>query len=170
MDVKRDGWGRPMSYITCRSPSPRGYVFVVTGIVLLSAGLRMLRLLDQSIWYDEAFDVLYAQKPLSGILNAAKRDTMPPLHYVLLHLWMQVGDQELVARLFPVYMGVLATAAVYPIGSRLLGPEVGLGGALLTAVSPFQVYYAREVRMYSQMLLLALVSVLFLLRCAWRWK
>lgn len=125
----------------------------------------MFRLLDQSIWYDEAFNVLYAQQPVPAILAAAGRDTMPPLHYVLLHLWMQVGAQELVARLFPVYMGILAIAAVYPIGSRLLGPKVGLGGALLTALSPFQVYYAREVRMYSQLLFLALTSVLLLLRC-----
>ena len=154
-----------MSCTACRLPSPRSHVLLATGIVLLSAALRMFCLLDQSIWYDEAFDVLYAQKPVSDILAAAGRDTMPPLHYVLLHLWMKAGPQELIARLYPVYLGVLATAAVYPIGRRLLGPKVGLGGTLLTAISPFQVYYAREVRMYSQLLFLALLSVLFLVHC-----
>jgi uncharacterized membrane protein len=154
-----------MSCTFYRPHKPRRYVFLATWIVLLSAGLRMFRLLDQSIWYDEAFNVLYAQKPVSDILAAADRDTMPPLHYLLLHLWMSTGTQELIARLYPVYVGVLATAAVYPIGRRLLGPKVGLGGALLTTLSPFQVYYAREVRMYSQLLFLALLSVLFLVRC-----
>ena len=56
-----------MNCTACRSPSPRRYALWATWIVLLGAGLRMFRLLDQSIWYDEAFDVLYAQKPVSGI-------------------------------------------------------------------------------------------------------
>ncbi len=57
MDAKRDAWGRPMSCITCRPHNPRRTILLATGIVLLSAGLRTFRLLDQSIWYDEAFDV-----------------------------------------------------------------------------------------------------------------
>jgi mannosyltransferase len=144
---------------------PKWYVYGMAGVVLLGFGLRLFRLMDQSLWYDEAFDVLFAQGTLDNILAGAKNDTMPPLHYLLLHAWMWLGAGEFVVKLFPVWLGVLATAVAYPLGRRLLDPHAALGGALLTALSPFQVHYAREVRMYSQLLLFGTLSVLFLVRC-----
>jgi uncharacterized membrane protein len=125
----------------------------------------MVYLTDQSIWYDEAFDVLFAQQPLGTILSQAVHDTVPPLHYLLLHGWMWLGKGELAAKLFSVFFGVMATALMCPVGRRLFGPKIAIGGALLLAVSPFQVYYAREVRMYSQLLFFGLMSVYLFVRC-----
>ena len=133
--------------------------------MLLSTALRLFRLTDQSLWYDEAFDVLFAQRSFSTILAETANDTMPPLHYILLHTWMRIGSGEFVAKLFSVFMGVLATAATYHVGRLLLNPWVALGGALLLAISPFQIHYAREVRMYSQLLFFGLMSVAFFVRC-----
>ena len=138
---------------------------VVLGVLLLSFGLRMLWLTDQSIWYDEAFNILYAQKPWATILKQSVNDTMPPFHYLVLHAWMWIGESEFILKLFSVYAGVLATAVTYAIGRRLLGWQVALGSVLLLAVAPFQVYYAREVRMYSQLLLVSLLSAYAFLRC-----
>ncbi len=138
---------------------------LLIGLLLLGAFLRLFRLADQSIWYDEAFDVLLAQRPLTFILAQTVNDTMPPLHYVLLHLWMRIGDGEVIVKLFSAFMGILGTAAIYPLGRRLVGPRASLSGLLLMAVSPFQVYYAREVRMYSQLLFTSLMAGLFVLRC-----
>lgn len=145
--------------------APRWTVPVVLGVLLLSFGLRVLWLTDQSIWYDEAFDILYAQKPWMTILKQSVNDTMPPFHYFVLHAWMWIGESEFVLKLFSVYAGVLATAVAYAVGRRLLGWRVALGAVLLLAVAPFQVYYAREVRMYSQLLLASLLSAYAFLRC-----
>ena len=137
----------------------------IVSILLVSMGLRVFRLAEQSIWYDEAFDILFAQKPWSVIWAQAVNDTMPSLHYLLLHTWMSLGPDEFFAKLFSVYLGLLAVAVTFVVGRRLFGPKVGLGGALLMAVSPFQIYYAREVRMYSQLLFFGVLSVFFFVRC-----
>jgi hypothetical protein len=49
-------------------------------------------------------------------------------------------------------------------GQQLISRRVGLWAALFAAVSPIQVFYSQQVRMYALLSLLALLSVAFLVR------
>lgn len=42
--------------------------WAILGVVLLAFGLRLVNLGVRPFWYDEAFSVLYAEKPLTTML------------------------------------------------------------------------------------------------------
>lgn len=130
----------------------------ITAVLWLAFLLRMVGLNGRYLWYDEAFAILYAEKPFSTMLygtiaqspSGAAADVHPLLYYTLLHGWMQLGGQSLLTvRLLSVLLGVLMVAVVYRTAAMLFNVRVGLAAAVLTAVSPFAVYYAQETRMYA---------------------
>jgi len=127
--------------------------------------LRIYHIDRAPIWIDEAYTILTASQSFTDIIAAQRGDSSPPLFYFLLHLWMRlVGDGETAARLSSAAAGTALIAGVYVVGRRLISHEAGLAAALIMAVSPIQVYYAQQVRMYTLLPLLALASVYFLVR------
>ncbi|MBI4496864.1 MAG: glycosyltransferase family 39 protein [Chloroflexi bacterium] len=130
---------------------------------LLGFGLRVFRLGEQSLWYDEAFSVLLAVRPLPSIVAGTALDTMPPLYYLLLHAWgLPAGDFWV--RFPSAFFGTLTVPLTFAVGTRLLGPRVGLLAALITAVAPFQVFFGQEARMYGLLGALSLLTVYWFLR------
>lgn len=119
------------------------------GVLLLTFSLRVLTLDNQSLWYDEAFSLLLAHNDLPGIVERTARDTMPPLYYWLLHLWGTGAPVDFSPRLLSAAASTIAVALVFVIGRRLWDASAALWAALFTAVSPFQVFYGQEVRMYA---------------------
>ena len=135
------------------------------GIVLVGAFLRVFHLTAESIWLDEAFSVSISRLSVPQIVQAAAPDVHPPLYYFLLHYWMMVfGTSESAVRLPSVLFGVLAIPMIYLVGRQLFNKEAGLVGALILALSSFNIYYSQEIRMYSLMVLLALLSMYFFWR------
>ena len=135
-------------------------LLLVALILLLGAGLRFYRLDAQSFWNDEGNSARIAERPLSRIIEGAAGDIHPPGYYVLLAGWRTLaGQSEFALRSFSALVSVLAVAVVYAVGARLFGWRVGVIAALLAAVSPFQVYYAQEARMYALLALLSAASI-----------
>jgi len=141
------------------------YGIALLGIVLIGAFLRVYHLGTQSIWFDEAYSVGLSSLSVPQIVQAAAADVQPPLYYLLLHYWMMVfGTSESAVRLLSVLFGVLAIPMIYVVGRQLFNKETGLVGALILALSSFNIYYSQETRMYSLMALLALLSMYFFWR------
>lgn len=126
-------------------------------VLLLGLVVRLYRLADRGIWYDDAFSILLSERPLNLIVQGTAADTMPPLYYFLLHAWLQGGQSIAFIRTLNVVLSCGIILAVYALGSILWGERVGLVASLLIAFSPLQVYHAQEVRMYA-LLALALVG------------
>ncbi len=81
--------------------------------------------------------------------------------------WMKVfGQSPLAVRLPSAFLGLLAVAVIYAIGRTLFGGRVAAAGGLLAAVSPFQVYYGQEARMYAALSLAGALAVLAVARMA----
>jgi 4-amino-4-deoxy-L-arabinose transferase-like glycosyltransferase len=134
-------------------------------IVLLALGLRLYRLDAQSLWNDEGTSVALAQRDLPTITRNAAGDIHPPLYYYLLHLWVGAfGQSEFAVRSLSALAGVALVLSTYSLGRRLGGPAVALLAALFSALSPFQVYYSQEARMYVFVSLFGLLSTLTLER------
>jgi len=130
-------------------------------ITLLALGLRLFRLDTQSLWNDEGTSVALAQRDLPTITRNAADDIHPPLYYYLLHLWVKVaGISEFSVRFLSAATGLALVLATYALARRLYGQSVALLAALFAAISPFQVYYSQETRMYVLTALLGLLSVL----------
>jgi len=128
-------------------------------VLLIAFALRLFRIAQQSIWYDEGLSLYYARGSLTQVLADASQTEHPPLHPLMLNLWVRVcGDSELAVRMLSVCWGMVAIALVYRLGQRFL-PGIAAPATLLLAVSPLAIWYSQETRGY--MLALALQIGLF---------
>ncbi len=134
-------------------------------ILLLAFGLRVCRLDAQSLWYDEGLSVHLASLPVTETIAQSAITDHPPLHAVILNLWMGIaGSGEFSIRFVSVFFGALAVALTYALGRRVGGARVGALAAGLIAIAPTAVWYGQEARGYSLMVVLVLVAVLAYLR------
>ena len=147
-------------------------------VLLLATGLRFYRLAGQSLWADEGNSLALARAGLAEIAARTAQDIHPPFYYWLLHGWLRIfGHSEVAVRSLSAVAGVFLVAMVYRLGTRLVpredartGQRVGLLAAFIAAVSPFQVYYAQEARMYMLLALcgaLAVWATLELVESSW---
>jgi 4-amino-4-deoxy-L-arabinose transferase-like glycosyltransferase len=152
------------------APHSAGRSWLVTAalllaITILALGLRLYRLDNQSLWYDEGFSVYLAGMDVGEITARTAADIQPPLYYYLLHGWIQLfGDSEWALRALSVLFGVLTVPLIYGVARLLFRSRLaGLLAALFAAVSPLHVWYGQEVRMYTLLTFLCLLSSFFLL-------
>lgn len=139
---------------------PWAVAAVLLGFALRAAGLGV-----DGLWYDEAGSTYYASQPLGDIARNAIGDAHPPLYFYLQHLWIGVaGTSEYAGRYSALLPSVAAIAGLHALGRRQGGLAVGLAAATAWAVSPFAVFFAREVRMYGLLALLAILSTYALTR------
>lgn len=148
-----------------RSPQQAASWWAPATIGALALGVRLFRLHWPGLWSDEGFAVFLARLGLSELLLGTANDLHPPLFYLFLKVWLLPGWSVVYARLLPVLCGVLTVAVVYRMGREAFSPAVGGWAALYAALGPMAVAYAREVRMYALLLLLATLAFYL----AWRW-
>ena len=123
--------------------------FMLAFIILLSGVLRCLFLNSREIYYDDAFSVFLSNRSLAEIISGTVADTMPPLYYFLLHAWQKLGAAQLwQLRFLNVGLSVLVVLGVYLAVQKLATEKAALWAAFFTAISPFQIYHAQEIRMY----------------------
>jgi mannosyltransferase len=134
-------------------------------VVLLAFALRLYRLGYQSIWYDEGVSIHLAQKSLAALIAHTARDIHPPLYYCLLHFWVKAaGSSEFAVAFLSLSFGLLVIPLVYRIGRHLYNPMVGSLAAFLVAISPYNLWYSQEMRMYTLGASLGLISLYSLLQ------
>jgi mannosyltransferase len=134
-------------------------------IIALGTFLRLYHIGTNGLWIDEAFSIWMGRQPVSEMLVWLVRiDQHPPLYYLLLHIWMRLGDGEATVRALSALCSTLTIPVIYLLGRRLAGQKVGLLTALILAVSPFHVHFAQEARMYALLALDASLAMLALAR------
>jgi 4-amino-4-deoxy-L-arabinose transferase-like glycosyltransferase len=130
-------------------------------LVALAAGVRFYNLGGQSLWSDEGNSAALASRSFAQIARDAANDIHPPLYYWLLRLWTGVfGTSEAGLRSLSALLGTLLVLAVFGLGTRLFNRTTGLAAAFIAAITPFQVYYSQEARMYILAALEAALAVL----------
>ena len=129
-------------------------------ILVVAAEARFLGLAIHSLWFDEAFSVDLATKPVWAVLRFLPyHDTHPPLYYVLLGGWIHIfGSSETAVRSLSALAGFLMVPLLYAFARRLMDRDVALVAAALLAGSAFATAAAQEARMYPLLGLLALAS------------
>ncbi|MCW5879829.1 MAG: glycosyltransferase family 39 protein [Anaerolineae bacterium] len=146
------------------------HVFIAgaVGILLAAFVLRVYRLGDNNIWWDEGLAIWAVRKSFLGVTAWTASDVHPPLYFWALWPWVRlVGESEFAARFLSLAIGMLTVAAVVPLGRLLGGPWVGLLAGLLLATSRFHVWWSQEMRMYALAGLLNVLALIALLRW-WR--
>ncbi len=139
--------------------------FLPWAAILLIATLLRLELLSSlgTLWNDEAFSRHFALMPLSKMLALLKYDVHPPLHAVMLHVWMKLfGDGAAAVRSLSAATGMAGLIAFLLLAGKLFGKKEAFLALLLAAASPLMVYYGVDGRMYAAVFLFSCLSALFL--------
>jgi len=145
------------------SPHRRS-ALTAAAIVTVALLLRVFRIGDQELWFDEAFSFHMATIP-TGLWEALRIENSPPLHYLFLRAWAWVaGTSEVALRLPSAAFGALGVALTIAAGRRLFNWRVGLWAGAVMAVSPIHIYYSQEARSYTTVICLLLLTYLLLLR------
>jgi len=144
-------------------------------LVLIAFAARAIRLDFQSLWRDEVDALRFATGPLPELLSRfTQRGWNGPLYFLLLRGWIDLaGTSEYAMRFFSLFFGVLTVPLVYALGGRLFTRPVGVLAALLTASSPYLIWYSQEVKMYTLVPALVLTAIHALHRAlageGWHW-
>jgi uncharacterized membrane protein len=140
-------------------------------MILAAFALRLYRLGAQSLWYDETVSAVLASKSLPALVMHTAGDIHPPGYYVLLHLWMRlVGSSEYSLAFLSLVFSILIVVLVFALTKAMLGARAALWATALTAMSPFQIWYAQEVRMYTLGATAGLMSLWFAWNLLYRWR
>jgi len=153
-------------------------------LMLAAVGLRLAGITFDSLWLDEGYQSMadavgqrlpdftalngepYLFKfgppqPLDTVLaNFRAVDPLcPPLYAVLLNRWMALfGQGDLAVRLPSTLLSLGQLAVVVFMALRFFGKRAALFAGILVAVSPFDIYYAQEARMYTLTTFMAALS------------
>ncbi len=134
---------------------------------LISAGaaLRLLWIARPSLWSDEASTLLIARLPLGELLQRLPRlEATPPLHFVLMHLWLAVlPPGPLALRLFSWLCGAASLWLFWKLAEELSPARAAWALAAAVLCSSW-VHAAQDGRCYALVLALSLACALL----AWR--
>ena len=139
-------------------------------ILAVALLVRLPGLADKPLWYDEAFAILLSAKGPAAIERATlseqggiAADVHPLGYYLLLWEWGRIfGTSGLAMRSLSVLIGLGLVGVAYFGARASLGPRRAAWFGGLVALSPFQVHYAQEIRMYGLLALeLTAAAVLF---------
>lgn len=134
-------------------------------ILIIGLVLRFISL-NQSLWFDEAGNTIYAQRTSLEyyLTKYLLGDFHPPLWFAILWFWTHlVGGSVFVIRLLPVFLGVITIFLTFLIG-KSYSKNVGLIAALLLAMSPLHIYYSQEARPYALAAMSVTLCFYFLIR------
>ncbi len=136
---------------------------ILTGLGLL---IRLYRIGQESLWFDETLSVFFARQPFWISLDRMIEEGLhhSPLFYILLRPFMQIDQLELSARLLSALLGTLAIPLMGWIVQELVSPFGGILAAAIIAFNPYHVWYSREARMYTLMFLASAGAMLCFLR------
>lgn len=142
---------------------PLAFIFVLS----LALFLRVISIQGRGLTYDDAFSILLSQQTFSNIISGTAADTMPPLYYFCLHIWMGFGHQVWFIRVLNVIINLGTIGFLYGVVKSLWGRPAGLWAGLFAAISPLQIYHAQDIRMYALLAFTQMGYLFFFLKI---WK
>ena len=152
-------------------------IALVAGITLLAAFLRLYRLDLVDYRFDQAFPLQYAQDIVNGRWWAAQPHGSVGAHPAMFLYVLALGylfTKNFVAILvYRILLDVIAVPLTWLIGERYFNRRVGVIAALLFAVAPWSIQFARNlgVVVFPAGLALALIGALEMVqrKNAWGW-
>lgn len=142
------------------------YLFIIIILLtLIGIGLRCV-FIDLPLWYDEAHSVLIAKMAFpfginNYLMNVDLQHT--PFYFYILHFWVKIfGESDIILKLLSLIFAVFSIPAIYVLSKKLTNDKFALIPPLLLTFNTFHIIYSTEVRMYSLIMLLSILSVNYL--------
>jgi len=131
-------------------------------IIVFGAVLRLYGLEGESAFLDETYTIELFDAPDAETFFRLYRmgdPLTPPVYLAGAYYWSKAfGTAVWRVRLFSILFGILGLPAMFLLVRRLYGLQAGLVSCALLSVSVWHIYYSQEIRGYSLVLLLSIVS------------
>ena len=135
-------------------------VLILCAVIALGLILRLYNLTAKPLWYDETGFIAHALKGLDFMMHPVAIYKIP--YIILLKVWIAVfGIGAFATRLLSVLFGIASIALTYKLGKNLFNAGVGLIASFLLSISSFHIYHSQQVKHYSFLLFLVLLSFVF---------
>ncbi|MDQ3671446.1 MAG: glycosyltransferase family 39 protein [Actinomycetota bacterium] len=135
-----------------------GLLLAVAGAVLIGAALRVARLGERVLSFDEAYTVATAQRPFVDMLATFRFEANGTLYAVLLWPLLRISESEAMVRTPALIAGLATIPAVFWAARELVGHRAALVAAALTALSPALIGWSVYGRGYAFAILFAVLS------------
>lgn len=139
------------------------FLLLVVGFVLIFAVISLSIGMSQSVWFDEAYSITLAKRPIGELVHLTAIDVHPPVYYLFLHFWGGLfGFGELSLRLssvIPMFFAIILMAILL---KRLFNKPFAGFATLLLCLSPMLIRYGFEIRMYAMATMLAVLATIVL--------
>jgi mannosyltransferase len=135
---------------------------ILFAVLLLGAALRLYGLGAKPLWYDEIGFIAHALKELSFMQQPVANYKIPFI--ILLKAWIGVfGIGAFAVRMLPVFFGIASVFLVYRLGKKIFDAHVALIASFLLSISCFHIYLSRQLKHYSFLVFLVLLSFIYFL-------
>lgn len=144
----------------------RYFIWLLIGSAVVAMALSLAIGLQQSVWFDEAYSIMLAKRPVGDLLHLTSIDTHPPLYYLLLKGWATLfGWGEFALRSLSVLAmgGAVVVAGLFT--RRFFGVKAALATVPFLVIAPFLLRYGFEIRMYALASLIGIAAT-YVLVCA----
>lgn len=139
------------------------FLLMVVGFALIFAAISLSIGMSQSVWFDEAYSITLAKRPIDELVHLTAIDVHPPVYYLFLHFWGGLfGFGELSLRLssvIPMFFAIILMAILL---KRLFNKPFAGFATLLLCLSPMLIRYGFEIRMYAMATMLAVLATIVL--------
>jgi len=137
-------------------------------VVFIALVLRVVQLGKGAFWYDEGVTIVFARLPFDRMIQATAGDVHPPLYYILIWLIARVGIplSEWVARFPSMGFSLIGVWLTWKLVNHRTVRLTKVGRLVVIAwvvISPLQLHYAQEARMYSLFQIEVLAGILAVL-------
>jgi mannosyltransferase len=141
----------------------KNLIIGVITVVLVSFMLRVYSIGSFEIWLDEAFTHFLSVK--SNWTPELLAENNPPLYFVLMRIWIALfGSSPEILRGLSAIFGTMLVISVMWAGYEFWGRKVAIISGIIATISPINIYYSQEARVYA--LLSALIVLAYVL--CWR--
>lgn len=144
-------------------------VSIITLVIVMAMGN------GRSVWFDEGYSIMLAQRPVTELVDLTRVDAHPPLYYLYLKLWGGVfGWSEVSLRLSSAVLSALGAGMMLLIIRRFFDFRTALIASPFFILAPFLIRYGYEIRMYAFVTLLGLIGTWLLIKAresasTWYW-
>lgn len=135
----------------------------ITSLILITLTGFLLRLLfidHHPFWFDEAISFYLSNQSLTDIIKTSALDTQPPIYYLLLNLWGHISGSAWFLRSLSLIFGIAAIPASFIFFNKLMPVRTALLASTFLSLSPLQIYFSVETRMYSMLAIFILLLLL----------
>ncbi|MBN1550065.1 glycosyltransferase family 39 protein [bacterium] len=130
--------------------------YLILAIFILVAAVRIIRLARFDIFYDEAmtvYEAVHWERFFTG-----RYWFYPPLSGMIHALWIHFFKSLFGIRLLEALFGLAGVAMAGRFANRLFEEKTALATLLIFGLSPFHIYYSREIRCYAIFSFVAILS------------